>query len=305
LAKIAVAAVADKFRSQVLARGDGWTVSDVVCRSGPDDRPFEEQHANFSIAVVAAGTFEYRSAAGRELMTPGSLMLGSAGQSFECGHEHGVGDRCIAFWYAPAYFERLAGISPPAVAARYNGITDSRRTAAVQRYLAENEPMHYSMLRTSVVPTILTAGFRMNVIPSQAEATIDIRMAPGEDQTAFFDQMQRVIGDPAVKVERLTDGERPPTPPSRLDTEMFRALETVSKRVYPGSVTLPTMLTGATDMAFLRAKGMQSYGIGSASSDADRTNFGAHSDVERLLESSLYTFVRFTWESVMEVSASK
>ena len=203
------------------------------------------------------------------------------------------------------YFERLAGISSPEAAARYNGISDPRRTAAVQRYLAENEPMHYSMLRTSVVPTILTAGFRSNVIPSQAEATIDVRMAPGEDQQTFFDQMQRVIGDPAVKIERLREGERPATPPSRLDTDMFRALETVSKRLYPGSVTLPTMLTGATDMAFLRAKGIQSYGIGAASSDSDRTNYGPHSDVERLLESSLYSFVRFTWESVLEVSASR
>jgi acetylornithine deacetylase/succinyl-diaminopimelate desuccinylase-like protein len=164
--------------------------------------------------------------------------------------------------------------------------------------------MHYSMLRTSVVPTILSAGFRMNVIPSQAEATIDVRMAPGEDPNAFFDQMQRVIGDPSVKIERLTDGERPPTPPSRLDTEMFRALEAVSKRMYPGSVTLPTMLTGATDMAFLRAKGIQSYGIGPASSDTDRTNYGAHSDVERLLEPSLYSFVRFTWEAVTQVAGS-
>ncbi len=219
----------------------------------------------------------------------------------------------IGAWQTPlrlndttrTYFERLAGISPPAVAARYNGITDSRRTAAVQRYLAENEPMHYSMLRTSVVPTILTAGFRMNVIPSQAEATIDVRMAPGEDQKAFFDQMLRLIDDPAVKIEQLKDGERPPTAPSRLDTDMFRALETVSKRMYPGSVTLPTMLTGATDMAFLRAKGIQSYGIGPATSDMDRTNYGAHSDVERLQESTLYSFVRFTWEAVQEVSATK
>ena len=108
MAKIAVAAVADKSGREVLARGR--RVDGVRRRlpSGPDDRPFEERHSNFSIAVVAAGTFEYRSAAGRELMTPGSLMLGSAGQSFECGHEHGVGDRCVAFWYAPAYFERLA-----------------------------------------------------------------------------------------------------------------------------------------------------------------------------------------------------
>jgi hypothetical protein len=64
------------------------------------------------------------------------------------------------------------------------------------------------------------------------------------------------------------------------------------------------MLTGATDMAFLRAKGVQSYGIGPASSDADRTNYGAHSDVERLLESSLYSFSRFTWEAVLAVAGS-
>jgi AraC-like DNA-binding protein len=41
-------------------------------------------------------------------MTPGSLLLGNAGQVFECGHEHGTGDRCLAFHYAPHYFERLA-----------------------------------------------------------------------------------------------------------------------------------------------------------------------------------------------------
>jgi AraC family transcriptional regulator len=94
--------------ARVLAEGEGWSVSDVVCTSGPDDRPFEEQHSRVSIAVVAAGSFQYRCGAGRELMTPGSLMLGSAGQSFECGHEHGAGDRCVSFWYAPDSFERIA-----------------------------------------------------------------------------------------------------------------------------------------------------------------------------------------------------
>ena len=41
-------------------------------------------------------------------MSPGSLVLGNAGDSFECGHQHGHGDRCLAFWYTPEYFERLA-----------------------------------------------------------------------------------------------------------------------------------------------------------------------------------------------------
>jgi AraC family transcriptional regulator len=91
-----------------LAQGRGWTVSDVICTSGPQDRRFEERHSGFSIAVVAAGSFQYRSAAGHELMTPGSLLLGNAGQCFECGHEHSTGDRSLSFGYTPDYFERIA-----------------------------------------------------------------------------------------------------------------------------------------------------------------------------------------------------
>jgi len=99
---------AGRAASHVLARGEGWSVADVVCTSGPNDRVFEEQHTWYSIAVVLAGTFQYRSRAGDALMIPGSLMLGSPGQCFECGHEHAEGDRCVSFWYSPEYFERLA-----------------------------------------------------------------------------------------------------------------------------------------------------------------------------------------------------
>ena len=94
--------------SRTVARGDGWSVANVMCTSGPQDRAFEEQHSDHVIALVLAGTFQYRSAAGHGVLTPGSLMLGNRGQCFECGHEHGHGDRCLAFWYAPDYFERLA-----------------------------------------------------------------------------------------------------------------------------------------------------------------------------------------------------
>lgn len=93
---------------RLVARGEGWRVSDVICTSGPHDRPFEEQHAFVSIGIVAAGSFQYRSTMGRELMTPGALLLGNAGHCFECGHEHGVGDRCLAFQFEPDYFARIA-----------------------------------------------------------------------------------------------------------------------------------------------------------------------------------------------------
>src|SRR5580765_7041839 len=90
--------------SRPVASGANWSVDDVICTSGPADRPFEEQHDGVSIAVVVAGTFQYRSPLGSDMLTPGSLLLGNPGQCFECGHEHAIGDRCIAFRYAPELF---------------------------------------------------------------------------------------------------------------------------------------------------------------------------------------------------------
>lgn len=84
-------------------------VNDVVCTAGPEDRPFEEQHAHTSIAIVMSGTFQYRTPAGSGLMTPGSLLLGNAGDCFTCGHEHGTGDRCVSFSYTPDFCEQFAG----------------------------------------------------------------------------------------------------------------------------------------------------------------------------------------------------
>jgi len=94
--------------ARILAMGEGWHVGEVVCWAGPRDRPFEERHERVSIAAVVEGTFQYRSAAGAAMLYPGAFMLGNAGTCFECGHEHGTGDRCIAFQYAPDYFAEIA-----------------------------------------------------------------------------------------------------------------------------------------------------------------------------------------------------
>ena len=202
------------------------------------------------------------------------------------------------------YFEKLATISTPDMAARYNGLLDPKRAAASQKYLAENEPDRYSMLRTSVVPTMLKAGTGPNVIPSEAEATLDIRALPDENITTFYAEMQKVIHDPAVKIVPLP-ATRPFSPASRLDTEMYRILERTAQKMYPKTTVLPTMSTGASDMAQLRAKGIQSYGLGPATTREDRINYGPHSDVERMPEASVYKFVEFVWTAVTEVAASK
>ncbi len=97
-----------------LASGPGWAVHDIVCTAGPQDRPYEERHETVSIAVVTSGTFQYRTTAGRALLGPGSLLLGNHGHCFECGHEHGIGDRCLSFQYEPGFFESALAAVPGA-----------------------------------------------------------------------------------------------------------------------------------------------------------------------------------------------
>jgi AraC family transcriptional regulator len=100
--------------ARTLASGPGWKVQDIVCHAGPDTRGFEEQHGGVVIAQVSEGTFQYRSSLGDAVLTPGAVMLGAPGVCFECGHEHGVGDRCTSFRYSAAVWEDIVASVPGA-----------------------------------------------------------------------------------------------------------------------------------------------------------------------------------------------
>ncbi len=104
---------------QTLAAGPGWHVRDVRCGAGPHDRPFEERHASVCIAAVTQGTFQYRSAQGAALLAPGAVLLGNYGHCFECGHAHGVGDRCLSVHFAPDFWEATVAAVPGARAATF------------------------------------------------------------------------------------------------------------------------------------------------------------------------------------------
>jgi acetylornithine deacetylase/succinyl-diaminopimelate desuccinylase-like protein len=202
------------------------------------------------------------------------------------------------------YFKRLATISTPDKAIWYANVEDPAQTAKIQETLRAEDISRNSMLRTSISPNIIKGGFRGNVIPGDAEATLDIRALPDEDMDAFLSTLRSVIDDPAIEViPRWGEDARPVTPPSRLDSEMFLALERGQKRLFPKAITLPTMLTGATDSAQLRAKGVQCYGIGSLATEADANRI--HGNDERLSIIGLRSFLEFLYGVVVDVAAAK
>jgi acetylornithine deacetylase/succinyl-diaminopimelate desuccinylase-like protein len=205
-----------------------------------------------------------------------------------------------------SYFKQLATMSDAPTAQRYRDLLnpDPKVHGPVEEWMLVNEPAHWSMTHTSLVPTIMTTGFRYNVIPSEAKATIDVRLHPDENQDAFLEQVRKVVNDPKVEVRWFRDRYRP-AGGSRLNTEAFTVIEAQIKKHYD-TVTLPTMGTGATDMAQIRSKGIQCYGIGPALDSEDgQKGFGAHSDQERILVAELHRFVRFQFDVVTELARAK
>jgi AraC-like DNA-binding protein len=103
--------------------------------------------------MVVEGTFEYRSHCGRELMTPGSLLLGNAGDGFECTHEHATGDRCVSFSYVPDALEQIlwgAGARAPRPTFRAGRIPPVRDlspySAGISTTLAEPQSTRWEEL---------------------------------------------------------------------------------------------------------------------------------------------------------------
>ncbi len=205
------------------------------------------------------------------------------------------------------YFERLASISTAEEAKHYRAILSADRAVAgaADEHLLEHEPRHASMIRTSISPNIIQGGYRINVIPSEATATLDVRVHTDDDPEALLAEVRKIIGDPSVEVTWAKRDIRPPSASGNLQSDAFKAIEQMVTKHYQ-SITLPTMSTGATDMAYLRAKGMQCYGIGPALDLEDGPRgFGSHSDQERILETELHRFVRFQFELVEEIAGKR
>ncbi len=206
-----------------------------------------------------------------------------------------------------AYFKRLATISTPEEAERYRAVLspDPKVSGPADAWFRKQEPIHASMIRSSISPTMVQAGYRVNVIPSEVKATLDVRTLPDQDPDAFLEMVKKVINDPAVEVAWAARDVRPTAPPARLESEVFRAIEANVTKHYE-AITLPTLLTGATDMAYLRAKGVQCYGIGPALDVEDQTKgFGAHSDQERILETEFQRYARFYYDIVQDVARTR
>jgi AraC family transcriptional regulator len=135
-------------RRTLLAHGPGWWVSDVEFCAAPAAR-FEQQHDAIVIAAVLRGSFRYRASRGRVTLMPGALLLGNAGDAYECAYEDG-GDRVISFGYTPDYFARVTGAKPAFRSHRVAPTPDAiALTAAIEAGVADANQLEELALRVA------------------------------------------------------------------------------------------------------------------------------------------------------------
>jgi acetylornithine deacetylase/succinyl-diaminopimelate desuccinylase-like protein len=110
-------------------------------------------------------------------------------------------------------------------------------------------------LRDTANPTMLSAGYKANVIPSFAEATVDCRVLPGRE-AAFERELAAILG-PDVEREWLNL----PSVETSFDGALVDTMVSSLLHEDPGATVLPYMLSGGTDAKSFQALGMRCFGF--------------------------------------------
>lgn len=180
-----------------LASGAGWRAIDIVCSAGPGDPRVEEWYDAFNIALVMDGAFHYRSVQGSATLAPGGIVLGNYGACFECGHEHGVGDRCLAFHYAPEVFEEVLS-STPGVKAMSFAPASLPPLKATARLLADVETARDAGDAAALEELAFFAASQVAATASGAPPAKNAA-ARQRDQRRVSETIRRIEADPAQR----------------------------------------------------------------------------------------------------------
>lgn len=160
-------------------------------------------------------------------------------------------------------------------------------------------PKFDALLRHTLTPAIIAAGTRHNVIPPTAEATLSLRVLPGHRAEDVIGYVAEMLDDPGITLSITSRGQEAPA--SDISSAMFRAMQKALAAIDPEIVAAPYLSAGATESAYLRAFGIQCYGIlPFPLSDADESRM--HGADERLPIDSFAFGIRFLDEMLRNLS---
>ncbi len=197
---------------------------------------------------------------------------------------------------------------------------DPALVAAADKAISEN-PLLHAVMRNTIAPVFLNAGFRGNVIPGSAQATINFRVIPGTSRSELIDEVKRVIDEPRIEVTVApgTTGTRGPLTPEQEKAAaatlemaaragespkmgaLYDALVRQAKLTWPGARVTPCLFQAGTDANAWRSRGVPVYGIYPypiSAQDLERM----HGNDERVAIESLVGGVKLITATLLEVA---
>jgi acetylornithine deacetylase/succinyl-diaminopimelate desuccinylase-like protein len=214
------------------------------------------------------------------------------------------------------FFETLAKTSEPPLSKYFDDLVNGKDPKVIHeadREISKNALLH-AIMRNTFAPVFLKAGFRGNVIPGSAEATLNLRVIPGTDLEKFIAEIREVIDDPRVDVS-LPSGDNPDAArvqelvreaeslkSSNTNTDLYRALEASAHSTWPGAPVTPYLFQAGTDATAWRSRGVPVYGIYPYPITAeDLTRM--HGNDERVAIESLEQGTQMIYDTLVQVAS--
>ena len=211
-------------------------------------------------------------------------------------HSDNAVERLIRALFAIQNWDRAVTVQPHTAEAiqRMRDANAWAGSAPSLNKLCQTYPAFAAVTRDTISNTGATSGIKHNVIPADAEATLDCRLLPGESYDDFIKSMRDVIDDEKVNVE-VVFGSMGPS--SSFETEMVSVIEDVVREQVEGALVIPSTCVGFTDSRVLRRHGVHSYGFVPTLMDASLAA-GVHGHNERTPIEGLNTGIQILFEVV-------
>src|SRR5882762_3725458 len=194
-----------------------------------------------------------------------------------------------------AYFERSAAVeADPRNAADMRAVARPTPDLAAAARLSAQVPYWNSMMRTTCVATMLAGGHATNALPQLASANVNCRILPGVSPSSVKDKLVEVLADPKISVSFV--GDATPSKPSPLRPDVMNVVESLTKEMFPGTIVVPVMSTGATDGLHLRNGEIPTYGVDGTFGDIDDVR--AHGRDERVGVKQFFEGLEFQYRLI-------
>ncbi|HEX8944820.1 MAG TPA: M20/M25/M40 family metallo-hydrolase [Gemmatimonadaceae bacterium] len=202
------------------------------------------------------------------------------------------------------FFTALSRTSAPPMSGYFRDLVGSDAARARRAdSIISRDPLLHSLIRNTIAPVIIQGGFRNNVIPGSATATINLRLIPGSDLGAFLATLRRVVGDSTIEIKTSTRSSAP-TPPSSETTDLYRALTAAAHAQFPGAEVTPYLFQAGTDASAWRSRGVPVYGIYPYPIDADELT-RMHGNDEKVSIASLGQGTEMIFRTLVDVAGRR